>query len=165
MFHFFVEQNQINIEAKTMLDKQGKPSHVIGKISNIDEKIKQEQEMKYQMERDQLTGLYNKQTVEKLISEKLAEGVGEDTYVVLTDVDDFKNINDTLGHLFGDGVLCTFANSMVELFPEAIIGRSGGDEFIAFFEGLEQDDVLSRIHRINRRLSRIHAGDNDELKI
>jgi len=155
----------VSVEAKTMLDKQGKPSHVIGKISNIDEKIKQEQEMKYQMERDQLTGLYNKQTVEKLISEKLAEGVGEDTYVVLTDVDDFKNINDTLGHLFGDGVLCTFANAMVELFPEAIIGRSGGDEFIAFFEGLEQDDVLSRIHRINRRLSRIHAGDNDELKI
>ena len=155
----------VSVEAKTMLDKQGKPSHVIGKISNIDEKIKQEQEIKYQMERDQLTGLYNKQTVEKLISEKLAEGVGESAYLVLTDVDEFKSLNDTLGHLFGDGVLCTFANSMVEIFPEAIIGRTGGDEFIAFFEGLEQADVLARINRINRRLSRIHAGDNDELKI
>lgn len=155
----------VSVEAKTMLDKQGKPSHVIGKIRNIDEKIKQEQEMKYQMERDQLTGLYNKQTVEKLMSEKLAEGVGEDAYLVLTDVDNFKVINDTLGHLFGDGVLCTFANSMVELFPEAIIGRNGGDEFIAYLEGVEQDDIMARIQRINRRLSRVHAGDNDELKI
>ena len=155
----------VSVEAKTMLDKQGKPSHVIGKISNIDEKIKQEQEIKYQMEIDQLTGLYKKKTVEKLISEKLAEGVGESAYLVLTDVDEFKSLNDTLGHLFGDGVLCTFANSMVEIFPEAIIGRTGGDEFIAFFEGLEQADVLARINRINWRLSRIHAGDNDELKI
>lgn len=155
----------VSVEAKTILDKQGKPSHVIGKISNIDEKIKQEQEMKYQRERDQLTGLYNKQTVEQLISKQLAQGVTADAYVVLTDVDDFKTMNDNMGHLFGDGVLCTFANSMVELFPEGIIGRSGGDEFIAYLEGLEKEDILARIARINRRLSRIHAGDNDELKI
>jgi len=153
------------IEAKTILDKQGNPSHVIGKISNIDEKVKQEQEIKYQRERDQLTGLYNKQTVEQKISEKLAENITKDAYIVLTDVDDFKILNDTLGHLFGDGVLCTFANSMVELFPEGIIGRSGGDEFIAYLEGVDKEEILARITGINRRLSRIHAGDNDELKI
>ncbi len=155
----------VSVEAKTMRDKNGEPTHVIGKISNIDEKIKQEQEMKYQLERDQLTGLYNKQTIEQRITEKLAQGVSDDTYIVLTDVDDFKFINDNMGHLFGDGVLCTFSNSLVELFPEGVIGRSGGDEFIAYLEGLKQEDILARISRINRRLSRIHAGDNDELKI
>lgn len=155
----------VSVEAKTMLDKQGKPSHVIGKISNIDEKVKQEQELKFQRERDQLTGLYNKQTVEQLIEEKLALNEGKNAYVVLTDVDDFKAINDTMGHLFGDGVLCTFANSLVELFPECIIGRVGGDEFIVYLEELETEDILARINRINRRVSRIHAGDNDELRI
>ena len=155
----------VSVEGKTILDKQGTPTHIIGKISNIDDKIKQEQEMKYQLERDQLTGLYNKQTVEKLITEKLSQGITSDSYVVLTDVDDFKMMNDTMGHLFGDGVLCTFANSMVELFPEGIIGRSGVDEFIAYLEGLEKEDILARIARINLRLYIIHAGDNDELKI
>ena len=155
----------VSVEAKTMLDETGTPSHVIGKISNIDEKVKREQEMKYQLERDQLTGLYNKQTVEPLIAAKLSEGISEDAYVVLTDVDDFKKMNEIMGYLFCDGVLCTFANSMVELFPEGIIGRSGGDEFIAYLEGLEKEDILNRIARINRRLARIHAGDNDELKI
>jgi len=153
------------VEGKTILDKQGNPSHVIGKISNVDEKVKQELELKHKQEHDPLTGLYNKQTVERLIAEKIAHGVAENAYVVLTDVDDFKAMNDTMGHLFGDGVLCTFANSMVELFPEGIIGRSGGDEFIAYLDGLETEDILARINRINRRLSRIHAGDNDELKI
>jgi len=155
----------VSVDAKTIMDKQGNPSHVIGKISNIDEKIKKEQEVKYQLECDPLTGLYNKKAVEQKISQKLSGNILKDAYVVLTDVDDFKAMNDTMGHLFGDGVLCTFANSMVELFPEGIIGRIGGDEFIAYLEGLEKEDILARIARINRRLSRIHAGDNDELKI
>ena len=155
----------VSVEAKTMLDKQGKPSHVIGKISNIDERVKQEQELKFQRERDQLTGLYNKQTAEQMIEQRLALHEGKNAYVVLTDIDDFKIINDTMGHLFGDGVLCTFANAMVELFPECIVGRLGGDEFIVYLENLETEEILARVNRVNHRVSRIHAGDNDELKI
>ncbi len=162
------EKNQytwVEVEAKTVLDKEGNPSHVIGKIRNIDEEVKQEEEIKYQRERDQLTGLYNRQTAEQLICERLQQGIEKDAYIVLTDVDDFKRLNDCMGHLFGDGVLCTFANSMLELFPEGISGRIGGDEFIVYLEGLEKEDIMARIARVNRRLSRIHAGAQDELKI
>ncbi len=155
----------VEVEAKTVLNEEGNPSHVIGKIRNIDEEVKQEEEIKYQRERDQLTGLYNRQTAEKLINERLKKNITENAYVVLTDVDNFKMLNDSMGHLFGDGVLCTFANSMLELFPEGISGRIGGDEFIVYLEGLEKEDILARIARINRRLSRLHAGENDELKI
>lgn len=155
----------VSVEGKTMFDKHGKPSHVIGKISNINERVQREQEMKNRLERDPLTGLYNKQTVENLIKNKLAQEKGKEAYVVITDIDDFKAMNDTMGHLFGDGVLCTFANSMVELLPEGIVGRIGGDEFILYLEGLELEDIQARIARINRRLSRIHAGEQDELKI
>lgn len=155
----------VSVEAKTMRDKQGNPTHVIGIISNIDEKVKREQEIQYQLERDQLTGLYNKQTVDEKIAEKLAQGIGKNACLVLTDVDEFKLINDSMGHLFGDGVLCTFANYLKELFPEGIIGRCGGDEFLVYLEGLEAEDIQKRIARINRRLARIHAGENDELRI
>ncbi len=155
----------VSVEAKTMQDKQGNPTHVIGKISNIDERMKREQEIKYQLERDQLTGLYNRQTAESLIVKKMAQGIGNNTCLVLTDVDDFKLINDAMGHLFGDGVLCTFANYLQELFAEAVIGRCGGDEFIIYLEGLTSEDIQNRITRINRRLARIRAGENDELKI
>ncbi len=155
----------VSVEAKTILDEQGIPSHVIGKIRNIDEKIKQEQELKYQRERDQLTGVYNRQTLEQLLTEKLSAGVSKEAYAILSDVDEFRRINESLGHLFGDGVLCTFANSIVELFPEGLIGRVGGDEFCIFLEDIPMEDIQARVARINRRLSRIHAGDNDELKI
>lgn len=156
----------VSVEAKTVLDKKGKPSHVIGKISNIDEKIRQELEVKYRLERDPLTGLYNKQTVERIISEKLAESAKKDACIVLTDVDEFKYVNDTMGKLFGDGVLCTFANSIKELFPECVVGRTDGDEFIAYIEGLKPEDILGRIERLNRRLARIHAGiDDEDLKV
>ena len=155
----------VSVEAKTVVDKQGKPSHVIGKISNVDEKIKREQEVKSRLERDSLTGLYNRHTVEQKITEVLAKGVPKDSYVILTDVDDFKNINDTMGHLFGDGLLCTFANALTEVFSEGIIGRIDGDEFIIYLEGLKAEDIQHQISGINRRLARIHAGDNDELEI
>ncbi len=155
----------VSVEAKTVTDKNGKPSHVIGKISNIDEKIKREQEVKYQLERDQLTGVYNRQTVEKMIAEKLLTGVSTDAYVLLTDVDEFKHLNDEMGYLFGDGVLCTFANYMTELFPNAIIGRTSGDEFMIYLEGLKAEDIQACISRINRRLARIQAGVQDELQV
>lgn len=155
----------LSVDAKTMLDKHGIPSHVIGKISNIDEKVRKEQEVKFQLEHDQLTGLYNKEMAEQIISERLKEPVGEHAYLMLTDIDQFMGINDTMGRLFGDGVLCTFANAMGDIFPECIVGRFGGDEFLAYVEGIGEEEILSRIARINRRLSRIHAGDQDELKI
>jgi len=155
----------LSVDGKTMVDKHGIPSHVIGKISNIDDKVRKEQEEKFRTEHDPLTGLYNKKMVEQLIAERLRKPVKEHAYIMLTDIDQFMGINDDMGRLFGDGVLCTFANSMVEIFPECIIGRIGGDEFLAYIEGIEEEEILNRIARINRRLSRIHAGDNDELKI
>lgn len=155
----------LSVEGKTMLDKHGMPSHVIGKISNIDEKVRKEQEEKSRTERDSMTGLYNKDKAEQLIAERLREPMAEPAYLMLSDIDRFTGINNVMGRLFGDGVLCTFANSLVEIFPECVVGRIGGDEFVIYSEGVTEEEILARVARINRRLSRIRAGEEDELKI
>ena len=155
----------ISVDGKTMLDKHGIPSHVIGKISNIDEIVRKEQEEKSRLERDPMTGLYNRDKAEHLIAERLRESSAEPAYLLLSDIDRFMGINNVMGRLFGDGVICTFANSIVEIFPECIVGRIGGDEFVVYIEGVEEEEILARTARINRRLSRIHAGAEDELKI
>ena len=162
------EQNKyywVAVEGKTIPDKQGKASMVIGKISNIDERIRREQELKVQTERDYLTGLYNSQTVKQKIAEKLAQGVAENAYVVVTDIDEFSNINDTMGHLFGDAILCTFADSLTEFFPEGIMGRTGGEEFLIYMERLESSEILDRVEKLNKRFERIRAGESDEIKV
>ena len=153
------------VEARTVTDEEGNPSYVIGRISNIDEKMKQEQELRHQRERDSLTGVYNKQTAERKIREKLERRGALEYTLVLADVDEFAEMNDKMGQLFGNGILCNFSNTLVELFPEGIIGRLGGDSFVVYLEGIPTEEVQERIAKVNRRLSRIHAGKNDELKI
>lgn len=57
-------------------------------------------------------------------------------------MDDFKNVNDTLGHLAGDEALKLLAGAMRVVFTGAYLGRYGGDEFIAFIPAFKNEDEL-----------------------
>ena len=63
----------------------------------------------------------------------------------LIDMDNFKSVNDTLGHLAGDEALKTLAGVMRIVFPGGYLGRYGGDEFIAFAIGVSKEDALSKL--------------------
>ena len=63
----------------------------------------------------------------------------------LIDMDNFKNVNDTLGHLAGDEALKTLAGAMRVVFPGGYLGRYGGDEFIAFITGVSSDEELAEL--------------------
>lgn len=115
----------------------------IGYLKNIDKRKKEELWLQYQSKRDSLTGLYNKKTVEKHIKEFLkdAEKSQEHAFFII-DLDDFKNINDSYGHMFGDWVLLEIANRLKEVFETYdIIGRIGGDEFIIFAKNREKEEI------------------------
>ncbi len=116
-------------------------------IKNIQEEKLLELELKEKAEKDSLTGLYNKGTTEKMISDYLA--IQSDFplkgSLFMIDVDNFKEVNDNLGHTFGDMVLCELADKLREIFRtqkepkmkdhrEDIIGRVGGDEFVVFMK-------------------------------
>ena len=95
---------------------------------------------------DLLTDLYNKVATERLIKEYLA-GEGKDCVSMLfvLDVDDFKKINDTRGHAFGDQVLSSFGHSIRSWFRVGdILGRIGGDEFMIFIKDVKDPEVIRR---------------------
>ncbi len=155
----------VAVEGKTITDENGEPTMVVGKISNIEERVHREEELKIKAENDPLTGVLNTLTVKKQITERFNSATGEDGYLIVTDVDNFKSINDTMGHLFGDAVLCTFADGMREVFPNAVIGRIGGDEFMVYLENIEERELFQCVERLNHRLERIHAVGADGKKI
>ncbi len=98
---------------------------------NINELKVKEEILKYNSQRDSLVGAYNKKTTEDLISMHIeSHEVGT---LLLIDLDNFKNVNDTRGHLYGDEVLKRTYDAMHKTFrSDDIIGRIGGDEFMVF---------------------------------
>ncbi len=88
-------------------------------------------ESKTRAERDSLMGIYNKSAVEEKIGDALKE-IDEGTFYIL-DIDNFKNINDSKGHPFGDKVLVYLSKRLLHTFRQQdIVGRIGGDEFVIF---------------------------------
>ncbi len=107
---------------------------------------KESMELQNKAETDLLTELLNKISTENKIKEYL-EGDGRDktSMMCVLDIDNFKKINDTMGHAFGDEVLATLGKRIrTEFRVTDIIGRTGGDEFIIFLKDLKDDNVIER---------------------
>ncbi len=105
-------------------------------------------------ELDGMTGLYNSEAFKHYAVKLLASCPR--AYLYSFDLDYFKTINDTFGHITGDRVLTSFADALKTHFPAgAVIGRIGGDEFSV----LEPSD-LSR-DQVEARLNRLAAGYRD----
>lgn len=122
------------------------PTHVIGNIVDIHEVKEQLNKMKKRAEKDFLTGLYNKGTVEQRVNEILYLHVDKLHGLILLDIDGFKNINDNLGHIMGDELLHEVGIRLNQLCrDEDIAGRIGGDEFIVFCQNIPNREVGLKI--------------------
>ena len=116
--------------------------YIINRVSFTKESM----ELQNKAETDLLTELLNKISTENKIKEYL-EGDGRDktSMMCVLDIDNFKKINDTMGHAFGDEVLATLGKKIrAEFRVTDIIGRTGGDEFIIFLKDLKDDAVIER---------------------
>lgn len=103
-------------------------------------------------EHDSLTGLYNRRKFEDDLRSSLEAGqVGA---VFMLDIDDFKNINDTQGHIYGDRVLQSVAQLLEQqLCHQATVYRFGGDEFLVLIEGkVEPGEIRQCVDEVVRIL-------------
>ena len=101
---------------------------------------------------DQLTGVLNKRTFEQRVDALLKRAEDGESYaMLLIDVDNFKSVNDTFGHAFGDKVLANMGEIMRNTFrAEDSLGRLGGDEFCVFMSikgDMREEDRNRLIHK------------------
>lgn len=93
--------------------------------------------------KDPATSLLNKRACFEYTADTLAVQKNQKHYMGVVDIDNFKSINDTYGHLYGDKVISTIANILSNtLNGRGIIGRFGGDEFYLFTNGIDTEDHL-----------------------
>lgn len=98
---------------------------------------------------DQLSGVLNKSAFQEQVAERmqtpLEEGKERFVAFVMMDMDNFKHINDTLGHAYGDKVIARFGQLLARRFSErGLVGRLGGDEFAMYLEFTDDTEEMTR---------------------
>jgi len=115
------------------------------------------------MTQDSMTGLYNHSTTTDLIDKTLAQAYRESSQhaMAMLDIDHFKTINDTYGHLAGDQVIITLARLLkTRLRASDIIGRYGGEEFVVLLKGVTAQRAAELIDELRHDFEQVdfHAG-------
>ncbi len=116
---------------RSIAGNDGKIMRVIGRIYNIDREKRIHSQLEEKARRDSMTQLLNKQALKEEIEDFLSEKPQGIHAFMVIDIDDFKKINDTFGHVFGDTIIQEVSERLKEQFRGMdIIGRVGGDEFV-----------------------------------
>ena len=127
------------VELNEVRDAQGVRTHFVGVLSDITERKRVEQELRYLANYDTLTGLPNR----TLLGERLGHAIlrarrsGRRVAVLFLDLDRFKHVNDSLGHATGDRMLKVVGTRLRQTAREEdTVARLGGDEFTVVLEGV-----------------------------
>lgn len=130
-------------------DKKEQPVHLIGKLVSIQKEMEEVATYQDKAYKDALTKIYNREGFRTSLPQE-AENV---TFAVM-DVDNFKQVNDTLRHEGGDYALTYFAKSLRSVLgQDAILGRYGGDEFVALFYGVPLEEAKNRLDKLVKAMN------------
>ena len=137
-------------------------------VEDITERKDAEARISHLARYDELTELPNRVNFRDEIGRLLARHGGDQRSALLfVDLDQFKQVNDTLGHPCGDQLLCAVAERLREMLrPEDFVARFGGDEFVVFQQNIHShEDAAGLARRIVDRLSERYKIDNHLVEI
>lgn len=149
------------IRATTQYDRDKNPIKAVGVIIDISSQKEERQQLLDMAQKDVLTGLFNKAALQHQITlgmnsvnPKLMQSV------FIIDIDNFKMVNDTYGHLCGDILLADIAKTIKNHFRTSdLIGRIGGDEFLVYLPEISGEDVAARkADNLIQKLNQITPG-------
>jgi diguanylate cyclase (GGDEF)-like protein/PAS domain S-box-containing protein len=134
--------NQLYVAS--VLDEHGAPAYHLSVISDLTELIDSRDRLITQARRDALTDLPNRVTLHELVDHAIGEP--RPFALLFTDLDHFKDINDSLGHGAGDQLLCEVARRLSSCIDtDGVVTRYGGDEFVMMLARPNEDDRLPKL--------------------
>lgn len=134
-------------------------------IFQLNREVELKKKLRFYAERDPLTGLYNMRYFESRMNKVSCD---QKNYIVMIDIDHFKKVNDTFGHLNGDSVLKNVAATLTKIIPprKSLLGRYGGEEFILLLEADSKEKLMGIVTGIRSGIeSAPFYANNKKLKI
>ena len=150
-------------EIFSVFDHDGQATQLVGKIADIHRQKQSIQRLTRQADSEPLTGLLNRGAFERNVKGFLeGEGLDGKHALLIMDFDNFKSVNDTLGHAEGDRLLISFATGMKRLFRSGdYLSRIGGDEYMVFLKNIYEDgDALEKAEALRVEMSGLSKSIN-----
>ena len=145
------ESRGFEIGAADYIRKPLKADVLLRRIGNIIDNLDKIHGLKQAADFDPMTGLLNKAAATRELTLRCKEQSG---VLMMIDLDSFKLVNDLYGHAMGDKILVSFGNILRGVIRQSdVIGRMGGDEFIAFCNGMRNtDEIANKVGQMNESL-------------
>lgn len=144
---------EVNVRNTELSGKNQELVDLVGKLTQSENLKQQFEKLSYM---DALTTMPNRRYVEATFGEVVERGRrhGDFMACLLIDIDHFKQINDTYGHLAGDYVLQEIGKLFKALKrPNDVIGRYGGEEFIMLYKGVQPKDIMMLCERLRKSIA------------
>lgn len=119
-------------------------NNTLGAVRHLKEVLEEQNSWRIKSQIDEMTHLFNKVTTEEMVTEILCESDEKKHALMVIDIDNFKSVNDILGHKVGDHIISVVAGVLSSLFRSTdIIGRIGGDEFVVLMRDIPNEKVVT----------------------
>ena len=157
----------VRIQSSPVFSETGIVYKAVGLIDDIDLEKRRLNALEIKVQLDPLTKIYNKVTTQELIDDYLENNPLNVHALLIIDIDDFKSVNDNLGHMFGDVVLTEISAKIKKLFRTAdIVGRIGGDEFVVFLKDIHTKALIKeKAEEICAVFRQTFSGVNNDYSI
>lgn len=146
-----------------MVDETTGEEYLLITKKDVTKQKNTERKYREQAQRDSMTKLYNRVSGREIVESYLdRKNPYESCGMLVMDVDYFKGVNDSYGHLFGDKVLIKISQLLMDHFDKkAVVSRVGGDEFVVFFYDIDNNQLVSRIGGFFDDIKTLTFEEND----
>ncbi|MEN2767891.1 putative bifunctional diguanylate cyclase/phosphodiesterase [Ornithinibacillus xuwenensis] len=165
-FHASGEVRWIQDRATPYIDRHGEVTRVDGVVFDITSQKKVEQKMNQLIHYDSLTGLTNRKWFQNYLDTALisTKKYSRPLAIMFIDFDNFKRVNDTLGHSAGDELLIRIANRLKTILRESdIVSRQSGDEFLVLVENRELPEIETLARKIILEMNAPYSINGTEI--
>lgn len=162
--------NELNVVwcdiAGYVMKSNNRPTSIIGTIKDVSAEVNEQVNLRRQARLDALTGLLNKQAFYEESTQYLINNKYRPSAVIFLDIDNFKSVNDALGHMAGDQAIIDTATKIQKIFANIdIISRFGGDEFCIFVKDISKRTLTNKLNWTLEKLSTIYSDGTKEIAV